>query len=73
MAARNSTGAERNSGKDRMRSYISSGIPWIVDAVSGDGRTGLAGLVSELNVLINDMASGTGAAFALAKVGAPGL
>lgn len=56
-----------------MRSYISSGMPWIVDAVSGDGRTGLDGFVSELKVLINDRASGTGAVFALAKVGVPGL
>lgn len=48
-------------------------MPWIVDAVRGEGRMGLAGLVSELNVLINDRASGTGAAFALANVGVPDL
>lgn len=46
----------------------------MVDAVSGDGRMGLAGFVSELKVLIKDNASGTGAAFALlANVGAPVL
>ena len=57
-----------------MRSYMSSGIPWIVDAVSGEGRIGLDGFVSELKDLINDNASGTGAAFALlANVDAPGL
>ena len=49
-------------------------MPWIVDAVRGDGRIGLDGFVSELNVLIKDNASGTGAAFALlANVEAPGL
>ena len=37
----------------------------MVDAVKGDGRIGLDGLVSELNVLIRDRASGIGAAFAL--------
>ena len=57
-----------------MRSYMSRGMPWIVDAVRGDGRIGLAGFVSELKVLINDKASGTGAAFALlANVGPPAL
>ena len=46
----------------------------MVDAVRGDGRIGLAGLVSELKVLIRDSASGTGAALALlANVGAPAL
>lgn len=44
---------------------MSSGISCIVDAVKGDGLTGLEGLLSELKVLINDRASGTGAAFAL--------
>ena len=49
-------------------------MPWIVDAVRGDGRIGLDGFVSELKDLINDNASGTGAAFALlANVEAPGL
>lgn len=49
-------------------------MPWIVDAVRGDGRIGLAGFVSELKVLTKDKASGTGAAFALlANVGVPGL
>ena len=37
----------------------------MVDAVKGEGLIGLDGLLSELNVLINDSASGTGAAFAL--------
>ena len=49
-------------------------MPWIVDAVRGEGRIGLAGLVSELKLLINDKASGTGAALALvANVGGPAL
>lgn len=56
-----------------MRSYVSSGMPCMVEAVSGDGRTGLDGFVSELKVRINDKASGTGAAFAFAKVGVPDL
>ena len=74
MAARNASGAERKRGNARIRSYISSGMPWIVDAVRGEGRIGLAGLVSELKVLINDKASGTGAALALvANVGGPAL
>ena len=37
----------------------------MVEAVKGDGLIGLEGLLSELKVLINDKASGTGAAFAL--------
>jgi hypothetical protein len=45
----------------------------MVEAVRGDGRTGLAGFVSELKLRISDKASGTGAAFDLAKVGVPGL
>lgn len=73
MAARNDSGADWNSGKARMRSYVSSGMPYIVEAVSGDGRTGLDGFVSELKVRINDKASGTGAALDLAKVGVPDL
>ena len=56
-----------------MRSYMSNGMPCIVEAVSGEGRTGLAGFVSELKDLIRDNAAGTGAAFALAKVGPPDL
>lgn len=44
----------------------------MVDAVSGDGRMGLDGLDSELNVLIRDKASGIGAACVLvAKVMPP--
>lgn len=44
----------------------------MVDAVSGDGRIGLDGFVSELNDLIKESASGIGAAFALlAKVVPP--
>ena len=37
----------------------------MVDAVSGEGRTGREGFVSELKVLISDRASGTGGALAL--------
>ena len=46
----------------------------MVDDESGDGRTGLDGLVSELKDLNVDSVSGIGVAFALlAKVGPPGL
>lgn len=48
-----------------MRSSKSSGMPWIVDAVKGEGRIGRDGLVSELNVLIKESASGLLALFAL--------
>lgn len=49
-------------------------MPWMVDAANGDGRTGLDGFDSELNVLIKDRASGIGAAFALvANAVAPAL
>lgn len=37
----------------------------MVDAVKGEGRTGLEGFVSELKVLMSDSASGTGGALAL--------
>ena len=40
-------------------------MPWIVDAVNGEGLIGLDGFVSELNVLIRDTASGIGVALAL--------
>lgn len=51
---------------------MSKGMPWMVDAVSGDGRTGLEGFVSELKVLMSERASGTGGALALlAKVVPP--
>lgn len=43
----------------------------MVDAVSGDGRIGLDGFVSELNVLIRESASGMGAAFALLAKAVP--
>lgn len=72
MAARKDSGAERKRGKLRMRSSISNGMPWMVEAVRGEGRTGLEGFVSELKVLISDRASGTGGALALlAKVVPP--
>lgn len=61
MAAKKESGAERKRGNDRMRSTRSSGISGMVDAVNGDGRTGLAGLVSILNDLIKDNESGIGA------------
>ena len=54
-----------------MRSSMSSGMPWIVDAVSGEGLTGLDGFDSELNVLISDRVSGIGAAFALVAKAVP--
>lgn len=74
MAARKVSGADRNNGKDRIRSNRSSGMSLIRDAVRGEGRIGRAGLVSELKVLINDRASGTGVAPALlAKVVPPAL
>lgn len=72
MAARNDSGAERKSGKLRMRSSMSKGMPWMVEAVRGEGRTGLEGFVSELKVLMSDRASGTGGALVLlAKVVPP--
>lgn len=37
-------------------------MPWIVEAVRGEGRIGLEGFVSELKVLMSDNASGTGGA-----------
>lgn len=53
---------------------MSSGMSCMVDAVRGDGRIGLEGLLSELKVLIKVRASGMGAAFALlAKVVPPPL
>ena len=61
MAARKESGAERKSGKVRIRSTRSSGMSGIVDAVSGEGRTGLAGLVSTLKDRIRDRESGIGA------------
>lgn len=45
----------------------------MVDAVSGEGRTGRDGFVSELKVRIRDRASGTGALALLAKDGPPAL
>lgn len=46
----------------------------MVDAVSGEGRIGREGLVSELNLRIRDNASGMGVAFALfTKVVPPAL
>ena len=35
-------------------------MPWMVEVVSGDGRMGREGLVSELKVLINDKLSDIG-------------
>ena len=44
----------------------------MVEAVSGEGRTGREGLDSELNVRMSEMVSGIGAVFArLAKVVPP--
>ena len=62
MAARKDSGAERKRGKLRIRSNMSRGMPWMVDAVKGEGRMGLEGFVSELKVLMSDRASGTGGA-----------
>lgn len=45
----------------------------MVDAVSGEGRTGREGFVSEWKVRIKDRASGTGAFALLAKGGPPVL
>lgn len=45
-----------NNGKDRIRSTKSKGISGMVLAARGDGRIGLAGLVSTLNDRINDEA-----------------
>ena len=66
MAAKNASGAERKRGNDLIRSYMSKGIPCMVEAVRGDGRIGLVGFVSELKDLKVDIVSGTAAAPALA-------
>ncbi|EHL02167.1 hypothetical protein M7I_1761 [Glarea lozoyensis 74030] len=74
IAARNESGAETKSGKDRMRSTRSSGMSGMVDAVRGDGRTGREGLVSTLNDRIKDNESGMGAPFDLnGELGPPRL
>lgn len=73
MAARNESGADKNKGKDRMRSTRSSGISGNVDAVRGEGRTGRVGFVSRLNDLIKDRESGIGAPFPLNGEGPPRL
>jgi hypothetical protein len=48
-----------NSGKERRRSSRSSGRPWIVDAVKGEGRTGLVGLVADSYARMVANVSGT--------------
>lgn len=63
MAIKNVSGADRNSGNDRIRSTRSSGISGMVEAVRGDGRTGRAGFVSMLKLLIRERASGIEALF----------
>jgi hypothetical protein len=57
MAARKSSDAETNRGKDLMRSTKSSGISLMVEAVRGDGLIGRVGFDSTLN-LMSDMGSG---------------
>lgn len=44
-ADRNSSGADKKSGKDRRRSKRSRGMPFWV--VSGEGRAGFAGFVCD--------------------------
>lgn len=61
IAARKESGADRNRGKERIRSTKSSGISGIIDAPRGEGRTGLAGFVSTLKDLIRESESGIGA------------
>ena len=47
-------------------------MPWIVEAVSGEGRIGREGFDSELNMRMSEMVSGIGAVFArLANVVPP--
>jgi hypothetical protein len=54
------SGADRKSGKDRMRSTRSNGMSGMVDAVRGEGLTGRAGLVSMLKDLRRVTESGIG-------------
>jgi len=48
MATRKSSGADMKSGNDLMRSTTSRGMSGMVEAVSGEGRTGRVGFVSTL-------------------------
>jgi hypothetical protein len=57
MAAKKDSGADWNSGNERMRSSMSSGMSRMADLVSGEGRTGLAGFVSELKDRMRDTVS----------------
>ena len=61
MATRNSSGADRKSGKDLIRSTRSSGMSLMVDAVSGDGLMGRVGFVSTLKDRIKETESVGGA------------
>jgi hypothetical protein len=54
MAARKESGAETKSGKERSRSKSSRGRPRMVEAVSGEGLTGLVGFASESKALMRD-------------------
>lgn len=63
MAARKESGAETKRGNDLIRSTRSSGISGIVEAVSGEGRTGRVGFVSMLKERMRDSESGIGAPF----------
>jgi hypothetical protein len=71
ITARKDSGADRNNGKDRMRSKWSRGIPEICEAVRGDGRIGREGFVSESNVLISANGSGIGVPLALLTAAPP--
>ena len=57
MAARKSSGADMNKGKERIRSTKSRGMSRIVDAVRGDGRTGRVGLDSASKERMSDTES----------------
>lgn len=56
------------SGNDRIRSTRSSGMSGILEAVKGDGRTGLVGFVSMLKERISDRESGIGTPWPLVAV-----
>jgi hypothetical protein len=58
MAAKKSSDADWNSGKDLMRSTRSSGMSGMVEAVRGEGRTGRVGVASTLKERMREMESG---------------
>jgi hypothetical protein len=71
VVARKESGAAWKSGKERRRSSRSSGRPWMVEAASGEGRMGRAGLVSLSYA--RTIAKGSGTTMPWARTVLPGL